>query len=174
MVAARLSASLEAYLEAIYHVVREKRVARAKDIAARLGVNRSSVTGAFHALAEKGLIHYAPYDVVTLTKAGSRLARDVVRRHDVLYQFFVKVLAVDEAEAEAGACKMEHAVPRRIVERLVKFVEYIEACPRGQARWADGFGYYCEHGKASQTCERCMALYQGSAADPEGRPDAGG
>jgi hypothetical protein len=32
-----LSASLEDYIEAIYHIVEEKLVARSKDIAARLG-----------------------------------------------------------------------------------------------------------------------------------------
>jgi len=50
-----LSASLEDYLEAIYHIVREKKAARAKDISKRLGVNRSSVTGALHSLAERKL-----------------------------------------------------------------------------------------------------------------------
>jgi DtxR family Mn-dependent transcriptional regulator len=40
-----LSASLEDYLEAIFHIVAEKQAARVKDIAKRLSVNNSSVTG---------------------------------------------------------------------------------------------------------------------------------
>ncbi|HON46229.1 MAG TPA: DtxR family transcriptional regulator, partial [Kiritimatiellia bacterium] len=39
-----LSVSIEDYLEAIFHLVRENTVARSKDIAERLKVNRSSVT----------------------------------------------------------------------------------------------------------------------------------
>ena len=50
-----LSASMEDYLEAIFHIVSEKQAARAKDIAKRLKVNNSSVTGALRSLAEKGV-----------------------------------------------------------------------------------------------------------------------
>jgi DtxR family Mn-dependent transcriptional regulator len=62
-----LSASLEDYLEVIAHIITEKQVARAKEIAAALKVSRSSVTEAFRSLAKKGLINYAPYEVITLT-----------------------------------------------------------------------------------------------------------
>ena len=92
-----LTASLEDYLEAIFHVAAEKGAARAKDISRRMKVNSSSVTGALRALADRGLVNYAPYDIVTLTAKGTRMAEDVIRRHEVLRDFFVKVLAVAEA-----------------------------------------------------------------------------
>ena len=79
-----LSSSLEDYLEAIFHIVGEKQAARAKDIAKRLKVNNSSVTGALRSLAEKGMINYAPYDVITLTTKGQKLAEDVVRRYQTI------------------------------------------------------------------------------------------
>ena len=75
-----LSASLEDYLEAIYHIVAEKQAARTKDISQRLKVNNSSVTGALRALAERQLVNYAPYEVITLTASGKKIARDIVRR----------------------------------------------------------------------------------------------
>ena len=110
-----LSASLEDYLEAIFHIVDEKQAARAKDIAQRLRVRASSVTGALQLLADKGLINYAPYDLITLTPKGKKLARDVILRHEALREFFTKVLAVDPDVAEEAACKMEHAIPPQIV-----------------------------------------------------------
>lgn len=70
-----LSESLEDYLEAIYHIVSQKQAARATDISKRLNVNPSSVTGALRSLADKGLVNYAPYDIVTLTAEGSVAAR---------------------------------------------------------------------------------------------------
>ena len=76
-----LSASLEDYLEAIFHIVARNQVARAKDISLRMKVSGPSVTGALRSLSEKGLINYAPYDVITLTDKGNALAEDVVRRH---------------------------------------------------------------------------------------------
>jgi len=119
----QLSASLEDYLEAIYHVVEAKQAARAKDIAARLHVSGSSVTGALHALAKREFINYAPYDVITLTPEGRRIAEDVVRRHRVLRTFFTRVLDVADDEADEAACRMEHAVPRSILERFIAFAE---------------------------------------------------
>jgi hypothetical protein len=83
----RLSANMEDYLETIYHIVSEKKAARAKDIAVRMAVNSASVTGALRLLAEKGHINYAPYDVITLTPSGETLARDIVRRHEILKDF---------------------------------------------------------------------------------------
>ena len=74
----RLSASLEDYLEAIFHVVEAKQASRAKDIADRLNVNSSSVTSALHALKERGLVNYEPYDLVTLTPEGLRIEAQTI------------------------------------------------------------------------------------------------
>jgi DtxR family Mn-dependent transcriptional regulator len=149
---------LEDYLEAIFLVAAEKGAARAKDISKRMKVNSSSVTGALRGLADRGLVNYAPYDIVTLTPKGMRAAKDVIRRHEILRDFFVKVLAVDEAEGEEGACKMEHAVPRNILERLVQYIDFLESCPRAGSKWIKGFGHYCHHGETGEDCERCISL----------------
>jgi len=150
-----LSASLEDYLEAIFHVVADKGAARAKDISKRLKVNSSSVTGALHVLSEKELINYAPYDVITLTGTGKKVAKDVIRRHEVLRDFFVKILGVEDVAAEEGACKMEHAVPRPIVEKLVRYMDFLEACPRGGTEWVKGFEHYCDTNCVHEDCEQC-------------------
>jgi len=65
-----LTASLEDYLEAIFQIIAEKQAVRPKDIARRLKVSNASVTGALRSLAEKKLINYAPYDVISLTTDG--------------------------------------------------------------------------------------------------------
>lgn len=153
-----LSASLEDYLEAIFWIVRQKQAARAKDIGERLKVGRSSVTGALRALAGRELINYAPYDIVTLTDKGKAAAQDVVRRHEVLREFFMKVLAVGPDDAETAACKMEHVISDDILQRFLEFVEFVECCPRGGAKWIKGFSHYCDRDKAMGHCERCVEL----------------
>jgi DtxR family Mn-dependent transcriptional regulator len=153
-----LTASLEDYLEAIFHIVAEKQVARAKDIGKRLRVGGSSVTGALHSLADRGLINYAPYDVITLTSKGKRMAEDVVRRHEALRDFFIDVLAIKAADADEAACAMEHSIPKNIVERLIEFANFVETCPRGGTKWIAGFGYHCEHGDTWENCEKCISL----------------
>jgi len=158
----KLSASQEDYLEAIYHIVEARRVARSKDLVQRLGVNSSSVTQALKSLSDKQLINYEPYGVVTLTEQGERGALDVIRRHEALRTFFVDILHVDEATSEDAACKMEHAMPRVIVDRLVSFIDYTVRCPRGAADWVEGFGYDC-HTKPDHRCSLC------EGADPPGQ-----
>lgn len=152
-----VSASLEDYLEAIFHIAAAKQAARPKDIAERLRVNNSSVTGALKLLSEKGLVNYAPYDLVTLTGAGRSVAEDVIRRHEALRDFFANVLAVSRAEAEDAACKMEHCVTRNILDRFIDFTAFVAVCPRGGAKWIAGFRYYREHGGQLEDCERCLA-----------------
>lgn len=153
----RLSANMEDYLETIYHIVSEKKAARAKDIAVRMAVNSASVTGALRLLADKGHINYAPYDVITLTPSGETLARDIVRRHEILKDFFTKVLDVNEQEAEDNACRMEHAVSPMIVDRLVRFVEFIQICPRGGEEWIGGFRQFCEKDDTLTGCEHAIS-----------------
>ena len=152
-----LSASMEDYLETIYHIVSEKKAARAKDIAVRMSVNSASVTGALRLLAEKGHINYAPYDVITLTPSGETLARDIVRRHEILKDFFTKVLDVDEHIAEDNACRMEHAVSPVIIDRLVRFVEFVQICPRGGEEWISGFRQFCVKNDALAGCENAIS-----------------
>ena len=157
MTADVLTASLEDYLEAIFHIIAEKEAVRPKDIAKRLEVSNASVTGALRALAERALIRYAPYDVITLTPEGKIAAKDVIRRHEVLCDFFVKVLAVDATNADSAACRMEHSIPKVILERFIKFAEFVDVCPRGGAKWIAGFDYYCGHGVESGNCETCIS-----------------
>ena len=165
---AALSSNMEDYLEAIFHISSEKQAARAKDIADRLKVNKSSVTGALRSLSEKGYVNYAPYDIITLTDKGKVLAKDVVRRHETLKDFFVKILLVDEAEAEEASCKIEHAISDKILNRIINFVEFVEICPRGGQEWIKGFRRHCEKGDISIRCANSISL---CLADLEKRKD---
>lgn len=150
--------SMEDYLKTIFKVIKKQQVARPKDIAKILKVSPPSVTGALHSLAEREFIHYSPYDLITLTKKGESAAKDVVRRHDVLQNFFVKVLLVEEKEADEVSCKMEHVVSPNILDKFISFIEFLEVCPRAGEKWIAGFGYYCDHDGKLDNCESCIAL----------------
>jgi DtxR family Mn-dependent transcriptional regulator len=141
--AASLSSSLEDYLEVILHLVSRNQVARVKDIAKQIQVKNSSVTGALRVLAGKGLIHYSPYNVVTLTERGEEAAKDVAHRHQVLRDFFVNILAVNPAEADVAACRIEHCISPEILERFVLFSALQGACVKRNALWAEGEVFRC-------------------------------
>jgi DtxR family transcriptional regulator, Mn-dependent transcriptional regulator len=152
-----LSASLEDYIEAIYHIITKNQVARSKDIASRLDVSRASVTEALRTLSKKELIHYAPYEPITLTTIGKKAAEDVIFRHDALKRFFIEVLAIDAKIAEEGACKVEHAAPPEVIARMISFIDFLQACPRGGTDLLQGFADYCKHGKTRNNCDECIS-----------------
>lgn len=135
MAGSHLSASMEDYLEAIFHILAEKKAVRAKDIAERLNVTRPSVSGALQSLAKAGLVNHEPYDVITLTNDGIKAAEEVIRRHEALHEFFVSVLDVNEEEAQSASCAMEHAVSPNLLNRLVAFVRYIKCRPQTVQAW---------------------------------------
>ena len=165
-----VTASMEDYLEAIFHIVAAKGAARAKDIAKALKVTNASVTGALQSLSARDLVNYAPHDVITLTPSGKAVAKDVVRRHEVLRDFFVRVLAVDKDIAEEGACRMEHAVPKPILERLIQYSEFLEVCPRAGSKWIKGFGYYCDQKQTTGSCVQCISeCLEDAASRKEGQ-----
>ncbi len=152
-----LSASLEDYLEVIFFLSREEGKARPKDIAERMKVRAASVTGALKALAEKGLINYAPYASVTLTDEGQEIAGKIAGKHEALLHFFTQVLGIERVEAEEFACSMEHTIPDHILQRFVRFAEYTEKCPNFNANWQDSAEeYFCKaQGCDSRRCEKC-------------------
>ena len=153
----QLSASLEDYIEAIYHIIAEKQVARVNDISSRLEVFGASVTEALRALAKKGLINYAPYEVITMTRKGREAAEDVIRRHNALKQFFTDILAIEESVAEQGACRIEHAAPPKIINRMVDFIRFLEVCPRGGKDLINGFASFCDQGRTEADCAACVS-----------------
>lgn len=152
-----LSESMEDYLETILALEQENKVARAKDIAEKMGVLRGTVTGALKSLAEKGLINYEPYSFITLTPQGRAIGREVARRHRVIQNFLQQVLDLDADSAAENACRMEHAMDQTAIDRLVQFIEYIQYCPRTGVDWVAGFSdYYSRRNHDRRECSECI------------------
>ena len=144
---ANLSASLEDYLEAIFNVSSQSKVARSKDIAKLLSVSRASVTGALRVLKEKGLANYKPYDSVTLTEAGQAAAAEVARRHNILKSFFVNVLGIKPEIAQNAACKAEHTLGPEVIARLLLFIEFVTKNSEKGYNLTDKFKKFCKDSK---------------------------
>ncbi|GLI34842.1 metal-dependent transcriptional regulator [Desulforhabdus amnigena] len=171
-IAEGLSASLEDYLEVIFHLEQSNRVARAKDIADQMNVQRASVTGALKALASRGLINYSPYSYITLTATGRNIAKDIIRRHDTLKEFFLTALQMNPDDAEANACRIEHAIDPVAIDRLVRFLEFIQICPRTGIDWFEAFARYCKKGIQTSNCENCLKVCMDKVDCPEDKTEA--
>ncbi|MHC4941403.1 MAG: metal-dependent transcriptional regulator [Planctomycetota bacterium] len=127
-----LTESLEDYLETIYVLVRDRKVARVKEIAKARGVRMASVTTAMHRLSEMELIHYNQREFIELTTEGEEMARRIMARHDLLIRFFTEILHVPTEIAETDACAVEHNLSDESVDRMVRFFEYLRQCPKGE------------------------------------------
>jgi DtxR family Mn-dependent transcriptional regulator len=151
------TASMEDYLEAIANLGEGRKEVRVKQISEMLGVKMPSVTSALKKLSERQLVEHARYGHIKLTPEGNRVARDVVNRHKALTRFFAQALGIDKETAEEDACKIEHVISSLSMERLTKFVEFIEACPLGSANFPSRYEYYLEHGELPQDCSKRRA-----------------
>jgi DtxR family Mn-dependent transcriptional regulator len=146
------TASMEDYLEAIANLGEGRKVVRVKQISEILGVKMPSVSSALKKLSEQELVEHERYGHIKLTPEGDKVARDVIYRHEALARFFVQALGINRETAEEDACKIEHVISPLSMERLAKFVEFIEACPLGSANFPSRYEYYLEHGELPQDC----------------------
>ncbi len=159
----KLSSSLEDYLEAIYNVIKVKTAARATDIAKKLNVANSSVTNALQILVNHDLINHAPYDIITLTPEGTRIAKQLVWKHEVFRDFFTTVLAIDSDTANQCACSIEHIIPDEVVERFVQYLDFERQCEYGGKRWVEGFGF--RRNAVTDENDQCEVCKEGQEKD---------
>jgi DtxR family Mn-dependent transcriptional regulator len=92
-----------------------------------------------------------------MTRKGREAAEDVIRRHNALKQFFTDILAIEESVAEQGACRIEHAAPPKIINRMVDFIRFLEVCPRGGKDLINGFASFCDQGRTEADCAACVS-----------------
>ncbi len=115
----KITPSLEDYLETIYDLSSRGQKVRVTDVASALGIAKSSVHLAMHALKDQGLVVQEHYGQIELTESGESAARIIRHKHDALLSFLVGVLGVESGVAEEEACKIEHAVSESTVEKII-------------------------------------------------------
>lgn len=140
----KVTASLEDYLETIYEIIEEKQGVKAVEIANKLNVKRSSVTEALKNLAEKNLVNYGRYNVISLTPSGINVAKKVIQKHKTLYDFFTKILGLTAEDASINACKIEHVISEDVLQRLIAFVEFNNNYYCSQKKYVDEFQKFYE------------------------------
>ena len=89
-------------------------------------------------LAVRGLVSHAPYGHVTLTEEGTRIAREVERRHLLIRDFLIQVLALPEDKAETSACRLEHVLEPEVLEHFVAYSERLQSEHGLQPREREG------------------------------------
>ena len=135
----------EEYVETIFILQNKKGLAKTGKISSEMGIQPSSVTEMLQKLQEEGYIQYEPYKGAILTEAGKELAREVMKKHEIIADF-LEIIGVERELAEADACQIEHHVTAKTMQRLGKFVEFINDAPH-EPKWIEHFNYYIKTGK---------------------------
>lgn len=100
-------------------------------IAAALDLSPGTVTAMVKTLADSGLLEYAPYSGVSLTRSGRQLAVHVLRRHRLVELFLVKVLGMNWSEVHEEAEQLEHSISDRLLERMDEMLGFPSVDPHG-------------------------------------------
>ncbi len=127
------SSTVEDYIKQIYLL--EERTAQMEipmgQIAGALGVVPGTATTMVKALADAGLVEYAPRVGVQLTRPGRKLALHVLRRHRLIEQFLVEVLGFDWSEVHEEAEQLEHVVSDLLLDRMDQYLGHPTEDPHG-------------------------------------------
>ena len=124
-----LSSGLEDYIEAIYVADINKTQLKGAELARNLNISRASVSEALGKLAKKGLINYESYGIIALTEKGKKEAVRIYHKHNILKEFFEKILYVNSKEAENIGCKIEHIVSKDVLEKMRQYTLYCQRHP---------------------------------------------
>ena len=128
----KLSQPMQDYLKTIYllHEHAGKGVST-NAIAAALSVTAASVTGMVKKLTEMKLVRHTPYQAVELTKAGEKIALEVVRHHRLLELFLTEALGYSWDEVHAEADELEHVISEEFEDRIAARLGHPAVDPHG-------------------------------------------
>jgi DtxR family Mn-dependent transcriptional regulator len=100
-------------------------------IAGHLAVRPATVTEMLRRLKEKRLVDYSRSNGATLTKAGARVAVEIIRRHRLWETFLFRNLQFSWSEVHDVAEQLEHVRSEKLVEQLDRALGYPKHDPHG-------------------------------------------
>ena len=127
------STAVEDYLEQILDLINTKGYARVADIAQRLRISQASVTNMVQRLDAEGLLKYEKYRGLVLTTAGETLARNIMRRHQLLTDF-LRMLGVNEEVIYHDVEGMEHHISPQTLHSIEALLSELRQNPAMVAR----------------------------------------
>lgn len=127
-----LSAVMEDYLKAIYHlqIGTDERVSTS-EIAEYMDVSPPTVTSMIGKLAERELVDREKYAGVELTTDGERVALEVIRHHRLLEAYLTEQLDYNWSDVHDEADRLEHHISEEFERRLAESLGDPDVDPHG-------------------------------------------
>ena len=117
---ARNTETAEDYTEMIADLIRESGEARAVDLAKHFGVTGPTVNSIIRRLVREDLVISKPYRSIFLTQKGQSLADYCKKRHEIVYNFLIKI-GVNSETAKNDAEGLEHHVSTETLNVFEKY-----------------------------------------------------
>jgi manganese/zinc/iron transport system permease protein len=102
------------------------------DVAAARGTTPATVRRYWHHAARRGWVDPASPDPMILTDEGLAEARRVVRTHRLWELFLTQEAKIATDHVHADAEEIEHILPRDVLAKLEKMLDYPTADPHGK------------------------------------------
>ena len=125
------STSEENYLKAVYHLQHANNLVTTNELAAHLNTKAASVTDMLKKLKIKKMLHYEPYQGVTLSNEGKKVALAIVRKHRLWEYFLVNELEFGWDQVHSIAEELEHIRSPLLIERLDAYLQFPKFDPHG-------------------------------------------
>ena len=123
--------SIEDYLKAIYDIQKEMGKVSTNSLSEKLNVAPASVTSMIKKLSLKKLLTHKRYQGVKLTKAGQKIALEIIRHHRLIELYLQEALGVPWDLVHNEAEKWEHVISEDLEERIDKKLGYPITDPHG-------------------------------------------
>lgn len=127
----QLSNEAEEYIETVYRLQKRDGVAKTKELSQAMHVVPGSITNTVKHLESHGLFTHEPYRGVKLTREGERIALDIIRKHRLAECLLTDVLKAEWSSVHEEACKLEHALSKRVVALIDEKLGHPKFCPHG-------------------------------------------
>lgn len=114
------------HLLAILDLKEKRGYARVTDVARELNITTGSASINLKSLKAKNLIIEDDNKFLALSEEGEAVARAVLMRKHLLYNFLANILKVKPEQAEIDSCKTEHLISAETAKKLQEFMESYE------------------------------------------------
>jgi len=113
-----LSEAVQDYLKTIYKLQEQGGAVSTSALAEAMGVAAASATGMVKKLASLKLARHNPYQGVVLTKAGEKMALEVIRHHRLLELYLAEALGYSWDKVHEEAERLEHVISEEFEEKI--------------------------------------------------------
>lgn len=126
-----LTPATEDYLKTIYKLQDVDESVTTNAIAERMDVSAASVTNMMKKLADMSLVEYAPYQGITLTEGGRKIALEIIRHHRLLEVYLAEAMGFGWDQVDAEAERLEHVISEEFEDKIDELLGYPTTDPHG-------------------------------------------